>query len=60
SLAIAVHQSPMPPAKNNATSAVFWSVTCVTSTDTYLDMRRWVGLVNEPKSGAILWNYFLP
>jgi hypothetical protein len=39
---------------------VFWPVYCVTSTDTYLDMRRWMCLVDEPKSGAILWNYFLP
>ncbi|MEN8692562.1 MAG: hypothetical protein AB1Z20_21050, partial [Desulfobacterales bacterium] len=39
---------------------VFWIVYCVTSTDTYLDMRRWMCLVDEPKSGAILWNYFLP
>jgi hypothetical protein len=22
-------------------------------------MRRWMCLVDEPKSGAILWNYFL-
>jgi len=39
---------------------VFWSVYCVTATDTYLDMRRWLCLVDESKSGAIFWNYFLP
>jgi hypothetical protein len=39
---------------------VFWSVYYVTSNDTYLDMRRWMCPVDEPKSGAILWNYFLP
>jgi hypothetical protein len=33
---------------------VFWPVYCVTSTDTYLDMRRRMCLVDEPKSGAIL------
>jgi hypothetical protein len=39
---------------------VFWIVYCVTSIDTYLDMRRWMCLVDEPKSSVILWNYFLP
>ncbi len=39
---------------------VFWPVYCGTSTDTYLDMHRWLCLVDEPKSGAIFWNYFLP
>jgi hypothetical protein len=39
---------------------VFWSVTGVTSADTYLDMRRRMCLGDDPKSGAILWNYLLP
>jgi hypothetical protein len=38
---------------------VLWPVYYATSTDTYLDMRCWMCLVGEPKSGAILWNYFL-
>ena len=42
------------PAKNNSTSASFGRL-LRTSTDTYLDMRR-MRLVDEPKSGAILWN----
>jgi hypothetical protein len=40
--------------------AVFWYADCVTSTDDYLDMRRWMCLADEPKCSAILWNYFLP
>jgi hypothetical protein len=39
---------------------VFWPVYGVASTGTYLDMRRWMRLVDDPKSGAILWDYFLP
>jgi hypothetical protein len=27
---------------------VFWSVYCVTATDTYLDMRHWLCLVDDP------------
>jgi hypothetical protein len=49
-----------PRRKQFHTLLVFWPVTCGASTDTYLDMRRWKCLVDEPKSGAILWNYFLP
>jgi len=26
--------------------------------DTYLEMRRWMGLAGEPTSGAISWNFF--
>jgi hypothetical protein len=36
---------------------VVWPVYCDTSTDTYPDMRCWMCLVDEPKSGAIVWNY---
>ena len=39
---------------------VFWPVPGVTSAGPYLDMRRRMCLDDEPKSCAILWNYFLP
>jgi len=35
-------------------------IAVVTLTDTYLDIRRWMDLVDKPESGAIWWNYFLP
>ena len=38
--------------------ACFWPVYRITSTNTYLDMRRRMSLVDEPKSCAILCNYF--
>ncbi|MFO7496025.1 MAG: alpha-2-macroglobulin family protein, partial [Desulfobacterales bacterium] len=39
---------------------VFWPVSGVASTGTYLDMRRRMCLADELKSGAILWNHGLP
>jgi hypothetical protein len=39
---------------------VCWPVTGVPSAATYPDMRRRMGLGAEPKSSAILWNYFFP
>jgi hypothetical protein len=39
---------------------VFWPVTGVPSAGTHPDMRRRMCLGDEPKSGATLWNYWLP
>jgi hypothetical protein len=48
-------------AKNNYTALlVFWFARCVTSADTYLDMRRRTRLAAEPKSGAIRCNQLMP
>jgi len=50
---------PMPkkrlqdPRKKIHILLVLWPVYYATSTDTYLDMRCWMCLVDEPKSGAI-------
>ena len=43
-----------PSTKKFPILPVLSSVYCVTTTDTYLDMRRWLCLVDLPKSGAIL------
>jgi hypothetical protein len=39
---------------------VFWPVLGDTTAGTYPDMRQRMCLDDEPKSFAILWNYFLP
>jgi hypothetical protein len=38
----------------------FWLIYCVTYTDTYHDVHRWMRLGDEPTFGAILWNYLFP
>jgi hypothetical protein len=49
------------PAKNKSTILlVFLHVYFVTANNTYLDMRRRLRRVDEPKSGLIRWIYFLP
>jgi hypothetical protein len=45
---------------NSPTLLVFTPVYGVTSTGTYPDMHRRMRLVDEHKSGAIWWIYFLP
>jgi hypothetical protein len=47
-------------ARNNSTTLlVFAPVYGVAPTGTYPDMHRRIRFVDEPKSGAIWWNYFL-
>ena len=54
-------QSVRAQEKNKPTALlVFAPVLSVASTGTYPDMRQWMCLVDEPKFGAIWWNYFLP
>jgi hypothetical protein len=48
------------PEKNNSTFLlVFWPVYCVTSNDTYLDMRRWMCLVERTQIRRNLVELFL-
>jgi hypothetical protein len=47
--------------KNNSSiSLVFALVNGVASIGTYTNMHRWMRLVDEPKSGAMGWNYLFP